>query len=367
MPEQILVGEFLPPYYISQLEDSIIISGSFNFGDFRIIYAWEIEVDDGEVSSYRQLFTIPYPAEYELKLIGFTKDKQPIVEASFLQQFHQSLQVFNPSIQRFQNVGVEANHGAILWNPSIRKFSGIEVPYMANRPRINKIVWGFGVRPDTLDPTIVNISMPFYGDGPWHVLLYTLNSDTWRVLGNARLPRIGIRIKRSWGVAVVGSCIFWGCSKTIYNDDGSSYNLYMLVSFDLINHRFHVLDIPTQLRNDLPVPFYISKLGNSLVISGNHIDNDENRYICAWLLEVEAAVVTSWRVLFVMPSQNIAKLIGFTMDDDPIVVVDMGHEIVHTLQVYDRPSQQFHTLGIVGNGGSFFIGPYKESLILLNV
>nr|GEW72872.1 hypothetical protein [Tanacetum cinerariifolium] len=107
------------------------------------------------------------------------------------------------------------------------------------------------------------------------------------------------------------------------------------------------MDIPTQLKNDLPVPFYIFKLGNSLVILGNHIDNDENRYICAWLLEVEAAVVTSWRVLFVMSSQNIAKLIGFTMDGDPIVVDDMGHEIVHTLQVYDRLSQQFHTLLIV--------------------
>ncbi|GJQ91680.1 hypothetical protein Tco_0002819 [Tanacetum coccineum] len=245
MPGQIIDREFLPPYYISQLGDSIIISGSFNFGNFLIIYAWELEVDDG----------------------------------------------------------------AILWNPSIRKFSGFEVLYMANRPRINKIVWGFGVRPDTLDPTIVNISMSFYGDELWHVLLYNLNSDTWRVLTNAHLPRISIRIKRSWGVAVA--------------------------------------DIPTQLRNDLPVPFYISKLGNSLVILGNHIDNDENRYICAWLLEVQAAVVSSWRVLFVMPSQNITKLIGFTMDDNPIVVVDMGHEIVHMLQVYDRPSQQFHTLGIV--------------------
>ncbi|GJW37154.1 hypothetical protein Tco_0060074 [Tanacetum coccineum] len=93
---------------------TIIISGSFNFGDVRFIYAWELEVDDGEVSSYRQLFTIPYPAEHELKIIGFTKDKQPIVEASFLQQFHQSLQVFNPSFQSFQNVGVEANHGSFF-------------------------------------------------------------------------------------------------------------------------------------------------------------------------------------------------------------------------------------------------------------
>ncbi|GJS35355.1 hypothetical protein Tco_0533737 [Tanacetum coccineum] len=108
MPGQMLVGEFLPPYYISQLGDSIIISGSFNFGNFRIIYAWELEVDDGEVSWYRQLFTIAYPADRELKLIGFTTDRQPIVEASIFQQFHQSLQVFNPNSGHFENVGVEA-------------------------------------------------------------------------------------------------------------------------------------------------------------------------------------------------------------------------------------------------------------------
>ncbi|GKC32486.1 F-box domain containing protein [Tanacetum coccineum] len=54
------------------------------------------------------------PAEHELKLIGFSKDKQPIVEAAIFQQWHQSLQVFNPSIQSFQNVGVEANHGSFF-------------------------------------------------------------------------------------------------------------------------------------------------------------------------------------------------------------------------------------------------------------
>nr|GEV34107.1 hypothetical protein [Tanacetum cinerariifolium] len=192
MPQQMLVGEFLPPYYISQLGDSIIISGIFNFGEFRIIYAWELDVDDGEVLSYRRLFTIPYPAEHDLKLIGFTKDKQPIVEALFLQQLHQSLQVFNPSFQNFQNVGVEANH------------------------------------------------------------------------------------------------------------------------------------------------------------------------------EVKVDVVTSWRVLFVI-LVPIAKLLGFTMDDDPVVEVDSGQEMVHTLQVCDCPSQQFHNVGSEGDVGSFFIGRYKESLSLLNV
>ncbi|GKA05653.1 transposase, MuDR, MULE transposase domain protein [Tanacetum coccineum] len=51
MPEEMLVGQCLPPYYISQLGSyCIIISGSFKFVDFSIIYAWELQVDDGEVS-----------------------------------------------------------------------------------------------------------------------------------------------------------------------------------------------------------------------------------------------------------------------------------------------------------------------------
>ncbi|GJZ92271.1 transposase, MuDR, MULE transposase domain protein [Tanacetum coccineum] len=76
--------------------------------------------------------------------------------------------------------------------------------------------------------------------------------------------------------------------------------------------------------------------------------------------------VTSWRMLFVIPSTNVVKLIGFTKDDDPIVEVDRGR-MLHPLQVYDRTSQEFRNVGISVDGGSFFIGPYKESLILLNV
>nr|GEW01500.1 hypothetical protein [Tanacetum cinerariifolium] len=76
--------------------------------------------------------------------------------------------------------------------------------------------------------------------------------------------------------------------------------------------------------------------------------NDSSKEPSESFAEVEDAVVTSWRVLFVIPSQNIAKLLGFTTDDDPIVEVDSSQEMVHTLQVYDRPSQQFHNVGIKG-------------------
>ncbi|GJT68798.1 transposase, MuDR, MULE transposase domain protein [Tanacetum coccineum] len=65
--------------------------------------------------------------------------------------------------------------------------------------------------------------------------------------------------------------------------------------------------------------------------------------------EVDGAFVTSWRMLFVIPSTNVVKLIGFTNDDGPIVEVDRGR-MLHPLQVYDRTSQEFHNVGIFADG-----------------
>nr|GEU63476.1 transposase, MuDR, MULE transposase domain protein [Tanacetum cinerariifolium] len=83
--------------------------------------------------------------------------------------------------------------------------------------------------------------------------------------------------------------------------------------------------------------------------------------------EVDGASWTSWRLLFIIPSPNVTKLIGFTWDDRPIIEFDTGQHMLHPLQVYDCTSKEFHNVGIEADGGSFFIGPYKESLILLNV
>nr|GEU57612.1 hypothetical protein [Tanacetum cinerariifolium] len=110
MPEQVGVGEFSSPYYISQLRDSLIISGSFGFGNFRIIYAWDLGFEDGIISSCNLLFTIPHPAVHFLKLLGFSIANEPIVEAETVQQWYSLLQVFHPTIEGFVNIHVEANH-----------------------------------------------------------------------------------------------------------------------------------------------------------------------------------------------------------------------------------------------------------------
>nr|GEZ81562.1 F-box domain-containing protein [Tanacetum cinerariifolium] len=134
-------------------------------------------------------------------------------------------------------------------------------------------------------------------------------------------------------------------------------------------------------RNDKVLAFNLGKAGidlnssvEDLVYMGSRDTDvyislhnvDPNKIVRKQYVDVDGAFVTYWRMLFVIPSTNVVKLIGFTKDDDPIVEVDRGR-MLYPLQVYDRTSQEFHNVGISADGGSFFIGPYKESLILLNV
>ncbi|GJR19308.1 hypothetical protein Tco_0967835 [Tanacetum coccineum] len=68
-----------------------------------------------------------------------------------------------------------------------------------------------------------------------------------------------------------------------------------------------------------------------------------------------------------IPTPNYVKLLGFTMDEIslPIVEVPGPHQLANSVQVLNISTQTLQNLGIQGVAGSFFIGQYKESLILL--
>ncbi|GJY30145.1 phospholipase-like protein [Tanacetum coccineum] len=89
--------------------------------------------------------------------------------------------------------------------------------------------------------------------------------------------------------------------------------------------------------------------------------------LCGWVLTVNGASVMSFNMLFSLPTNHSVKLIGFTNTDAPIVEVDeLGYQLEQTLQIYDLVAKEFRGVGMEADGGSFYIGPYKESLILLN-
>ncbi|GKD13904.1 hypothetical protein Tco_1198311 [Tanacetum coccineum] len=202
----------------------------------------------------------------------------------------------------------------LLWNPSIKKSVGISVPNYTFQPDSPKMIFGFGIHPVTLEPTLLKINYPLYSDGPW-----------------------------------------------FYNDDGISYKIYLIVSVDLVTHQFHVQDMPQQVRvGEFSPPYYTSQLGDSLIISGS-FDFGDFRIIYAWALEVEGGLVSSCSLLFTIP----LKLLGFSKDNQPIVEATIVQQWYRSLQVFHPTIQYFQNIGVEANRDSFFIGPFKESLILL--
>ncbi|GJV20601.1 hypothetical protein Tco_1369621 [Tanacetum coccineum] len=191
-------------------------------------------------------------------------------------------------------------------NPSIGKKVGVFVP--TSEPDGSKILLGFGVHPDNLDPTVLKISYPSSGEGNWSVHVFTLSALRWYQLDMNRLPRESIRFKRSTQ-AVVGEYIYWVGYERVFGDSGDSYKHYLLVSFDMT--------IPT-FNASLDSSLYVSKLRNSLVLSGNIPTPAFYVFVCCQLL-INGGSITSFLVIMTMPTYHFTKLLGFNNQDKPIV------------------------------------------------
>ncbi|GJR19304.1 hypothetical protein Tco_0967831 [Tanacetum coccineum] len=188
----------------------------------------------------------------------------------------------------------------------------------------------------------------------------------WKKLDNDCLPWESIIFKRSSQV-VVGRLIFWAGHERFVSDDGHIlFKKYLLVSFDLIGYSFQVHDIDAVFREGLTVPMCLSSIGNSLILSGS-TDETDCYLFCGWSVLVDVTSLTSFTLLFAIPTPNYVKLLGFTMDEIslPIVEVPGPHQLANSVQVFNISTQTLQNLGIQGVAGSFFIGQYKESLILL--
>lgn len=310
----------------------------------------------------------------ESKTICFVDNKFNISQNIFPFPSHPNV-IFNTSLRSLNLVPIGTSHGVwcfsdsfkfnVLWNPSLRKSVAIRIPCWSSESESDKVAVGFGVNPHTYDPTVLRISYPVHGHGPWNVTVFRLSVQCWEKLENERLPRQSIRLKRSSQV-VLGSFIYWAASERIFHSDGvSSHKCYMLVCFDLVNLRFSVLDIPEPLRDWIPVPFYISKLGESIVIYGNIIGEQWHTF-CLWKLNLDGGdKIKAFKTLFNIFTPHVLKLHGFTNTGDPIFESDKPYQMDHTLEVFQVRSQEFINLGVEADAGSFFMSPYNESLILL--
>nr|GEZ87002.1 hypothetical protein [Tanacetum cinerariifolium] len=82
--------------------------------------------------------------------------------------------------------------------------------------------------------------------------------------------------------------------------------------------------------------------------------------------EVDSRSVTSYRMIAKVPTLYLGKLVGFSNAKEPIIKLDnSGYQTDYSLLKFNPIHGEFQILGIKGNGDSFCIGPYKESLLLL--
>ncbi|GJV59738.1 hypothetical protein Tco_1465838 [Tanacetum coccineum] len=237
--------------------------------------------------------------------------------------------VVSPLLKQYVSKGVGACHGLlclygfhsgykkwmlVIWNPSF----GIVDPILHS----NTFGYGFGVCPVTKDPTVVKIIQT--DNKPWHVEVFTLSSRVWNVIPSSNLPHQSIILDPKTHV-VIDRFIYWGASEETIYDDGEDTTNSMLVSFDLITKEFKVIDLPNSLTNELTYGFVsVSKLRESLAVYGSIMKSGE-------------------------PIFEVVKELG-----------------VSTIDVYDPSSQHIKSLGIDGVEGIFFMGSYKESLLLLD-
>ena len=81
-----------------------------------------------------------------------------------------------------------------------------------------------------------------------------------------------------------------------------------------------------------------------------------------WVMEHDS----SFRKLFTIDAR-VSKILGFSKSGETVFEIEKNVEpFTITLDVYDSCSQQIKNLGISGVSGSFFMGSYKESLLLLD-
>ncbi|CAI9270542.1 unnamed protein product [Lactuca saligna] len=259
---------------------------------------------------------------------------------------------------------------AVLLNPSIRKSIAIPLPDMLYKNHM--IVLGFGVCPVTIDTKIIQITQLRWGWGNelkseignfWEVKVYKKSSGKFTSL-SGNLPSISIHIIGRQ--LVVGRYIYW-CAVDCATVDSVLKTRNLIVSFDITNENFDVIDLPDKIAI-LPLSlFSVSMLRESLVLleynkDGYEIYKEEQLGCTVWM--VEQGVERSFTKLFSINAPgDLMTVLGFTKRGGPIMgVQDYIFESTEELVVYEPNSELSNHLI---SGSAFIVNSYIETLVLL--
>ncbi|GJZ46686.1 reverse transcriptase domain-containing protein [Tanacetum coccineum] len=247
----------------------------------------------------------------------------------------------------------------VIWNPSIRKYVGIVVPFELRSLFGNFTHFGFRVCPSTYDPTIVGIFRYLTKFKHKVVGIFTLSSNTWKMIPSSNMHGESIELESTTQVAI-DRFIFWVAFDRIVN---------LILSFDLITHEFKELNLPVSITNQVAPAISISELNGSLVVSAYTNEVNDGRVYDVCMMGEEGGVMTSFTKLFNIKTpyySSISKVLGFTMSGEPIIETEKDGEVFATVEVYKSCSEHINDLGINGEIDLFFICHDTKMLLLID-
>nr|GEV67851.1 hypothetical protein [Tanacetum cinerariifolium] len=194
----------------------------------------------------------------------------------------------------------------------------------------SEFIKGYGAR-HTHPHSLILSYKPVFRDDLRHICIVDDDIETFTVQKHELAPAVIVSslLKQYRVSKAVDRFIYWVAHENTFTDDGESTTNHMVVSFDLITKEFKVVD--------------------------------EALCCGVWVMENDS----SFRKLFTIGAPA-NKVLGFRKNGEPIFEIGKESPPFTTLDVYDPCSQQMKNLRISGVEGSFFMGSYKESLLLLD-
>lgn len=190
---------------------------------------------------------------------------------------------------------------------------------------------------------------------PPKVEIFSLSLGIWKQL-DGFIPESYI-VEYFYKQAVVHGKVHW----TGYKIDVERKRMKNLIlAFDLSDEIFVELQLPECLVIGLPMNLNTAEFGESLAIY--HYDKCTWTRICSIWVMKEYGVVESWSKEYnIVLDWEPGMILGFRNNSEILLTRRTGQLVSYNLETHEKMN-----FDIIGTKNSFFMGTYKESLILLN-
>ncbi|GKB51497.1 ribonuclease H-like domain-containing protein [Tanacetum coccineum] len=242
----------------------------------------------------------------------------------------------------------------VIWNPTVRKSVGIFIPKASNM----RTIVGFGVCPDTSDPTLVKINLDKISN-MWVVEVFMLSKRVWKTVYT------GAPIKScdlSWCQVFVDGVIYFLAYDDVFLDPGSRFNL--VISFDLKCEKFGEVCLPeilvhtpdlnvTKVNESLGLLEYHDEVGMKVCGVWSRKDGANNQFTKIYTIKFEGKWSDDW-------------VLGFRNNGEVVMELDADNYKESRIAVYEPLSGHINDVGINGKLRTFYAWSYMETLLLLD-